>query len=104
MIPILNCDGPPEGGSPLGMDTFAAFVSFLLVYRIFGFLMPTNDTDGSEPWLFVWRWRAGASGAHPHDSTPHLDADSLLRYWEVNRRGLAVAGRCSACLPLSAWC
>lgn len=36
-----------------GWIPFAAFVSFLLVYRIFGFLMPTNDTDGSEPWLFV---------------------------------------------------
>lgn len=36
-----------------GWIPFAAFVSFLFVYRIFGLFMPSNDADGSEPWLFV---------------------------------------------------
>lgn len=76
-----------------GWIPFAAFVSFLLVYRIFGFLMPTNDTDGSEPWLFVLALAGWGLLALIHMIVlPIWMLIASLRYWEVNRRGLAVAG------------
>ncbi len=42
-----------------GWIPFAAFVSFLFVYRIFGLFMPSNDADGSDPGFSCWRWQAG---------------------------------------------
>lgn len=76
-----------------GWIPFAAFISFLLVYRIFGFLMPTNDTDGSEPWLFLLALAGWGLLAFIHMIIlPIWMLIASLRYWEVNRRGLAVAG------------
>lgn len=76
-----------------GWIPFAAFIAFLLVYRIFGYLMPTNDTDGSEPWLFVLVLVGWGLLALVHMIIlPIWMLIASLRYWEVNRRGLAVAG------------
>lgn len=76
-----------------GWIPFAAFIVFLLVYRIFGYLMPANDTDGSEPWLFVLVLVGWGLLALVHMIIlPIWMLIASLRYWEVNRRGLAVAG------------
>lgn len=76
-----------------GWIPFAAFISFLLVYRIFGYLMPANDTDGSEPWLFILVLVGWGLLALVHMIIlPIWMLIASLRYWEVNRRGLAVAG------------
>lgn len=76
-----------------GWIPFAAFISFLLVYRIFGYLMPTNDADGSDPWLFLVVLAGWGLLALVHMIVlPIWMLIASLRYWEVNRRGLAVAG------------
>ena len=76
-----------------GWIPFAIFVFFLLVYRFFGLVMPSNNADGSQSWLFCWCWRAGGFWV---SSTwfvvPIWMLIASLHYWEVNRRGLAVAG------------
>ena len=36
-----------------GWIPFAVFVLFLLVYRFFGLVMPSNNADGSQSWLFL---------------------------------------------------
>lgn len=36
-----------------GWIPFAIFVFFLLVYRFFGLVMPSNNADGSQSWLFL---------------------------------------------------
>ena len=76
-----------------GWIPFAAFVSFLFVYRIFGLFMPSNDADGSEPWLFVLALAGWGLLALIHMIVlPIWMLIASLRYWEVNRRMLAVTG------------
>ncbi|MCC8149310.1 hypothetical protein [Akkermansia sp.] len=76
-----------------GWIPFAAFVSFLFVYRIFGYFMPTNDVDGSAPWLFILVLAGWGLLALIHMIVlPIWMLIASLRYWEVNRKGLAVAG------------
>lgn len=76
-----------------GWIPFAAFVSFLLVYRVFGLFMPNNNGDGSEPWLFVLVLAGWGLLALVHMIVlPIWMLIASLRYWEVNCRGLAVAG------------
>ena len=36
-----------------GWIPFAVFVFFLFVYRFFGLVMPSNNADGSQSWLFL---------------------------------------------------
>lgn len=76
-----------------GWIPFAAFVSFLFVYRIFGLFMPSNDADGSEPWLFVLALAGWGLLALIHMIVLLIwMLIASLRYWEVNRRMLAVTG------------
>lgn len=76
-----------------GWIPFAAFVSFLLVYRLFGLFMPNNDGDGSAPWLFMLALAGWGLLALIHMIViPIWMLIASLRYWEVDRRGLAVAG------------
>ena len=76
-----------------GWIPFAAFVSFLFVYLIFGLFMPSNDADGSEPWLFVLALAGWGLLALIHMIVlPIWMLIASLRYWEVNRRMLAVTG------------
>lgn len=76
-----------------GWIPFAAFVPFLLVYRLFGFFMPDNDADGSQPWLFALVLAGWGILALVHMvAMPIWMLIASIRYWEVNRRGLAVAG------------
>ncbi len=81
-----------------GWIPFAAFVSFLFVYRIFGLFMPSNDADGSEPWLFVLALAGWGLLALIHMIVlPIWMLIASLRYWEVNRRMLAVTGASVQC-------
>lgn len=76
-----------------GWIPFAGFVSFLFVYRIFGYFMPSNDADGSDPWLFILVLAGWGMLALIHMIVlPIWMLIASLRYWEVNRRALAVAG------------
>lgn len=75
------------------MDTFCRIRLLLFVYRIFGLFMPSNDADGSEPWLFVLALAGWGLLALIHMIVlPIWMLIASLRYWEVNRRMLAVTG------------
>lgn len=76
-----------------GWIPFSAFIGFLFVYRIFGLCMPENDPDGSDPWLFVMVLAGWGILALIHMIVlPIWMLIASLRYWEVNRRALAVGG------------
>ena len=76
-----------------GWIPFAIFAFFFLVYRFFGLVMPNNNADGSQSWLFVLALIAWGILALIHMVViPIWMLIASLHYWEVNRRGLAVAG------------
>ena len=76
-----------------GWIPFAIFVFFLLVYRFFGLVMPSNNADGSQSWLFLLVLAGWGLLALVHMVVvPIWMLIASLHYWEVNRRGLAVAG------------
>lgn len=86
-----------------GWIPFAVFVLFLLVYRFFGLVMPSNNADGSQSWLFLLVLAGWGLLALVHMVViPIWMLIASLHYWEVNRRGLTVAGLLSAwfsCCP-----
>ena len=98
-----------------GWIPFAVFVFFLFVYRFFGLVMPSNNADGSQSWLFLLVLAGWGLLALVHMVViPIWMLIASLHYWEVNRRGLAVAGLAvvayvlplrlrSVFWPLSAW-
>ena len=76
-----------------GWIPFAVFVFFLFVYRFFGLVMPSNNADGSQSWLFLLVLAGWGLLALVHMVViPIWMLIASLHYWEVNRRGLTVAG------------
>ena len=71
-----------------GWIPFAVFVFFLFVYRFFGLVMPSNNADGSQSWLFLLvlaGW--GLLGLVHMVVIPIWMLIASFHYWEVNRRG-----------------
>ena len=76
-----------------GWIPFAVFVFFLFVYRFFGLVMPSNNADGSQSWLFLLVLAGWGLLALVHMVViPIWMLIASLHYGEVNRRGLTVAG------------
>lgn len=76
-----------------GWIPFAAFIVFLLVYRVFGWCMPANDPAGTGAWMFVLVLAGWGLLALFHMIVlPIWMLIASVRYWEVNFRILAVIG------------
>ena len=75
-----------------GWIPFAIFVFFLLVYRFFGLVMPSNNADGSQSWLFLLVLAGWAPGSRPHGCGSHLDADRLPSLLGGEPQGIGCCG------------
>lgn len=74
-----------------GWIPFAVFVAFLLVYGLFSLCLPDNDPEGAWGCMFilvVW----GIMVIFHLGILPFWMLMASLRYWEVKRKGSAVAG------------